>query len=96
MQHPYWGKIFPFQDDYAYNLICSLYISNLPFKKTSINNNSVLSSLHYTNTLCTDQHSRIFQLPLSHYHKSMYANVQSNLCAKRLHGRQPCRWVLIS
>ena len=30
--HPYWGKIFPFRDDYAYNLIHSLYISNLPFK----------------------------------------------------------------
>ena len=29
IQHPYWGKIFPFQDDYAYNLTNSLYISNL-------------------------------------------------------------------
>ena len=32
IQHPYWGKIYPIQDDYAYNLICSLYINNLPFK----------------------------------------------------------------
>ena len=32
IQHPYWGKIFPIQDDYAYNLIHSLYINNLPFK----------------------------------------------------------------
>ena len=33
IEHPYWGKIFPIQDDYAYNLICYLYINNLPFKK---------------------------------------------------------------
>ena len=30
------------------------------------------------------------EIPNYHYHKSVYANVQFNLCAKRLHGHRPC------
>ena len=63
IQHPYWGKIFPFQDDYVQNLIHSLYISNIPKKILTII--LFLSSLCCTNTFYTDQHSRISQLPLS-------------------------------
>ena len=37
-------------------------------------------------TFQTFQHSSIFY----HYHKSVYAYAQFNLCAKRLYGHQPC------